>query len=91
MARFDATTSDPYITVGKNVAGQGGYIIYTRASGGALNFALAGQAGLAITSGGNLTLPAGAVYSVGINLGVSGTINATNTATVTGGIITSIV
>jgi len=90
VAQFDATTSDPYITVGKNVAGQGGYIIYTR-SDSSLNFALGGEAGLKITSGGNLTLPAGAVYSIGGTPGVSGTINATNTATVVGGIITAIV
>lgn len=90
VARFDATTSDPYVTVGKNVAGQGGYIIYTRGDN-TLNFSLGGEVGLKISTGGNLTLPNGAAYSVGASTGVSGTINATNTATVIGGIITSIV
>ncbi len=89
VMRVDATTSDPRIILGVPGAGTCGYIQYLKGSN-ILELGPLGSAGLTLDGGGNLNLPGPGVYVYAGNVGFSGTFDATNTVTVSGGIVTGV-
>lgn len=86
VARFTAAGTDPYITVGEATANNGIGIYFQRSNSRAF-FNVSGGSGFSVDNAGTCYAT---TFNAGGNSGVTGTADATNTLTITGGIITNI-
>lgn len=88
VGRFDSAGGLPFISVGGSAANTGLQLSYSKAAN-SLTLNIAGNQGMTITSGGNVSADAGVFACQGSD-GISGSFNGTNTVTVVGGIVTGI-